>query len=98
MATFFPQFDESERLKPTDPNVRPVDVPRLSAQCQAILDLLRDGPRTNTELVEVAMKYTSRISDLRKAGYDIRAIERRSNGVTVYQLVEKGVRDASDKA
>ena len=45
--------------------------PRLSAQCQRILERLRQGPATNRELARIALKYTSRISDLRAAGHRI---------------------------
>ena len=48
---------------------------RLAAQCQVILALLKErgnqGAR-NSELAHIALKYTSRISDLRAQGYDIR--------------------------
>jgi hypothetical protein len=49
---------------------------RLSAQCQAILDRLKQGEATNTELAAIALKYTSRLSDLRAAGIDVRVINR----------------------
>lgn len=78
-------FDESE-LAPTDPNVLPEDVARLSKQCQAILAKLRTGPCTNYELAALALKYTSRISDLRKHGFNVRMTERRKDGTTIYEL------------
>jgi hypothetical protein len=49
-------------------------IPRLSNQCSRILTLFTsspDGRVSNYELASVALKYTSRLSDLRKAGYDI---------------------------
>jgi hypothetical protein len=46
---------------------------RLSAQCQKILDRLRLGPAPSSELASIALKYTSRISDLRKRGHQIDA-------------------------
>ena len=56
--------------KPMEPvvsgGVPEADVPRLSGQNQKILELLRKGPRTNSELATVALKYTSRLSDIRK--------------------------------
>lgn len=70
---------------PTDRNVDPQDVPRLSGQNQQILRELLRGPCTNTQLAGIALKYTSRISDLRKKGYDIRN-KRLQNGLTLYYL------------
>ena len=58
-------------LPPTDPNVRPADVKRLTGQNAAVLARLRAGPATNAELAAIALKYTSRISDLRKAGFTV---------------------------
>ena len=58
-------------LLPTDPNVRPADVKRLTGQNAAVLVRLRAGPATNAELAAIALKYTSRISDLRRAGFTV---------------------------
>lgn len=74
------------------PPVAPACIPeperkRLSAQSQAILDRLRRGPATNYELAQIALKYTSRLSDCRKAGYDVRMVSRNyETGVTLYRL------------
>jgi hypothetical protein len=60
---------------------------RLSAQCQAILDRLKQGPATNSELSTIAIKYTGRISDLRAAGVDVRVIDRdRASGRVTYAI------------
>ena len=59
---------------------------RLSKQCQTILEMLTRGPCTNRELSKVALKYTSRISDLRKAGHVIECELDRANGLAVYKL------------
>lgn len=58
-------------LPATDPNVRPADAPRLSRQNAAVLARLMRGPATNAELAGIALKYTSRVSDLRKAGFTV---------------------------
>lgn len=58
-------------VPPRDPNVVPSDRKRLAGQNAVILDMLREGPRTNDELNKVSRKYTSRTSDCRKAGYNI---------------------------
>lgn len=82
-----PAFDFSVRL--TAPACLPVvERRRLSAQCAAILARLEQGPATNGELAAVALKYTSRLSDLRAAGYRIEAGPRdHRTGVVVYRLV-----------
>lgn len=59
---------------------------RWENQRYRILSQLRKGPVTNRELSEVALKYTSRISDLRKFGFDIRC-RRLGGGLTEYRLV-----------
>jgi DNA-binding CsgD family transcriptional regulator len=69
------------------------DKPRLTDQCNRILEILRNGRATNKELAAVAMKYTSRISDLRKNGHDVRMVERREGGITVYELFPRQTGD-----
>jgi hypothetical protein len=62
---------------------------RLSRQCLAILELLRERDRTNDELSRVARKYTGRISELRQAGYGITPItHNHSTGLVTYRLTE----------
>ena len=63
----------------------PQDRPRLTGQNGAILERLRSGPATNQELAGISLKYTSRVSDLRKAGYTV-ACERQTGGLTRYTL------------
>ena len=60
------------------------DGPRLDSQCGKILALLERGPATNRQLAEISLKYTSRISELRKARYDIALVGREANGLTWY--------------
>ena len=73
-------------IPPRDPNTAPIDLPRLSGQNAELLAMLRRGCVTNRCMIERGMaKYTSRISDLRKAGYHITA-ERLSGGIFVYRL------------
>ena len=73
------------------PATKQSDRSRTSAasQRQAILDRLRRGPATTVELAQIALKYTSRVSELRKAGHAITAalIE---GGVYQYRLAEPG--------
>ena len=69
----------------------PTEAPRLSKQCREILARLRSGRATNNELAQIALKYTGRISDIRKGGHDIRVLRQdRATGVTVYALFEGG--------
>ena len=73
---------------PVNVSVHPSEVHRLSKQCRLILERLRDGNATNRELSDIALKYTSRISDLRAAGYTIEIAERDyETGLTVYRLI-----------
>lgn len=78
-------------IRPTDPNVDPRDVPRLSRQCELILERLRRGPATNRELAAIALKYTGRLSDARQNGHDIRVLRRNAAGVFWYGLYVGGV-------
>jgi len=60
---------------------------RRLSQADQILERLREGHATNAELAEISLKYTSRISDLRARGIDVRVIRQdRSTGLTVYGL------------
>ena len=66
---------------------------RLSHQSARILARLEAGPATNRELAEIALKYTSRLSDLRAylkpLGRSVEVIERDyATGRTVYGLVD----------
>lgn len=60
---------------------------RLSKQTDAIVERLRRGPATNAELAAIALKYTSRVSDARARGYDIRATQvEGARGTFQYEL------------
>ncbi len=67
-------------------SVAAVDVVRLSGQCLAILRRLGEGPATNVELSKLSLKYTSRISEIKQAGHDVRAV-REKGGVWRYSLI-----------
>lgn len=73
-----------------NPTVDPRDEARLGKQQLRLLDRLRKGPMTNVEaVVELrVMNTTARISELRQAGYDVKAT-RGAEGVWVYTLVTK---------
>lgn len=76
-----------------DPAVRhghPVEAKRLSDQCQRILALFLASPErraSNRQLAAVSLKYTSRISDLRRAGFAVEVASRdHASGLVIYQL------------
>jgi hypothetical protein len=74
---------------PVNKTVDAREVKRLSKQCQLILERLQAGDATNMELSGIALKYTSRISDLRAAGYTIEISERdHESGSVTYRLVK----------
>jgi hypothetical protein len=87
-GTLFDAFHEPI-IPVRDRNVVDDDKPRLTGQNAAILERLKHGPATNDELSRIARKYTSRISDLRAAGYRI-TCEREpgGDGLTWYRLEE----------
>jgi guanylate kinase len=80
---------QSSFIFPRDSHVLDVrEQRRLTGQSLRILERLRQGPATNRELAAISLKYTSRNSDLRKAGYDVQVIEHdRKTGLAVYALV-----------
>ena len=79
-------FSQDAYLPPTDSHVLEApEVLRLAGQNMQILTRLSRGPATNSELAQISLKYTSRISDLRAAGLVI-TCERKSGGMTIYTL------------
>jgi len=64
---------------------------RLSDQCSLILGRLMQGPATNRELSGIALKYTSRTSELRKRGHDVRCTAKNwATGLSWYCLYVDG--------
>lgn len=65
----------------------PEERARLHSQADRILARLKTGPASNRELAAISLKYTSRISDLRKLGHDVVVAGRdEHSGATVYEL------------
>lgn len=60
---------------------------KLSNQCQEILIRITGRWASSLELAEVALKYTSRLSDLRQRGYKIDT-KRSDEGWWYYRLKE----------
>ena len=80
-------FDSSIPVIAVNKTVDPAETPRLSKQCATMLERLRQGPATNHELARIGLKYTSRISDLRAAGYDIQIVGKNTEtGERTYAL------------
>ena len=74
-------------IEPQDPKVAEQAKPRLSRQCQAILARLRRGSANNAELGTIAMRFSARIFDLRKAGFKIETFDHdHLTGVVWYRL------------
>jgi hypothetical protein len=65
---------------------------KRKSQCELILDALREGPKTNTQLSEISLKYTGRISDLRANGYEITCDQ--DGTKSTYRLVKPKVKVA----
>lgn len=68
-----------------NPSVQLYDASRLRGQCLAIYRRLCEGWTTNVELAAIALKYTSRVDDLRRSGAVIDA-ERVSGGTWRYRV------------
>jgi hypothetical protein len=84
-------FDAPPAIPPRDPRVAPAAVARLSAQSAAVLERLRRGPATNTELAAITHRFGARLYDCRKAGYDIRITANdHATGLVTYALFEGG--------
>lgn len=89
--------DRFHPIPAADPQIRNgplVERRRLSDQCwSCLMQFKRPASRpdlpfqtTNGELAKVSLKYTSRISDLRRAGHKIAVVRRdRKTGSTTYQ-------------
>lgn len=65
----------------------PTEQRRLHRQSRLILQRLQQGPCSNRELSEIALKYTSRLHDIRSAGFDVRIVSRDYHtGCVMYAL------------
>jgi len=61
---------------------------RLTGQRLKIVERLQAGQATNVELSQIAMRFTARIYELRKCGYDIRIVRQdRDSGLVWYELI-----------
>lgn len=80
-------MSEQQAITFSDAHLDTREKPRLSAQCIDILKRMLQGPVTNQELSGIALKYTSRISDIRASGISVLLVERdHETGRTVYDF------------
>ena len=69
---------------------------RLSNQCEVILGRLQSGRVSNGQLSLIALKYTNRISELRKQGHVIKVVARDyASGIVWYALFVDGLEVAA---
>jgi hypothetical protein len=61
---------------------------RSGSQNDSLLERLKEGPITNSEMIRkmCIFKYTSRISDLRKAGHNVVCTDL-GDGLNSYELI-----------
>ena len=87
LKTSSPAFSETSADVSQNVSVLVSEAPRLSRQCKLILDRLRAaGGVSNRELSQVALKYTSRLSEIRAAGYKIKVSRHGDTGLVTYEL------------
>ncbi len=80
-------IDFDRPVPPMDPNILADDVERATSLSRRVLERLRQGPATNTELSEIGgLRYSGRIYDLRRAGYRITS-KRIAGGLWMHELV-----------
>ena len=80
----------SQDYNPTPFIAEPQDYVRWSKQVKKIFDVLKDGiVHTRQELVNIsgAKNPTSRVSDLRKSGYDIQCLRVSDMGASTFQIL-----------
>jgi len=79
------KFEQEGGVVPFDPQVPdPKERPRLSKQSKIVLDRLRSGPATNYDLAAIALKYSARISDIRRSGVSVQNFKRGT--LSLFQL------------
>jgi hypothetical protein len=80
-------FVSSEAFGPCGVALSAPATHRLSRQCAAIYARLQRGPATNSELSQLALSYTRRLSDLRAHGIGVECFQRDdTTGLNWYRL------------
>ncbi len=64
-----PGEEAGARPVPLNSSVPDEEAPRLSLQHEAILDALREGPKTNLQLGMIAQRFGGRLHELKRAGH-----------------------------
>ena len=79
------EYDEPHAPVPLNASVPEHEAPRLSTQHAAIMDALRDGPKTNLQLRLIADRFGARLEEMKRAGiaWDKRCVK---PGVYEYRL------------
>ena len=86
-ATFLSGFSQDEVITPRGVTLSAHATRRLSKQCAAIHARLQKGPATNSELSQIALSYTRRLSDLREHGIAVECYQRDdTTGLNWYRL------------
>jgi hypothetical protein len=66
------------------------DAARVSKQAAAILTALLEQPQPNTRLVQISRKYSSRLAELRDAGWQVECYNRdHKTGLAMYRLLNR---------
>ena len=87
-ATFLSGFSQDEVITPRGVTLSAHATRRLSKQCAAIHARLQKGPATNSELSQIALSYTRRLSDLREHGIEVECYQRDdTTGLNWYRLI-----------
>ena len=87
-ATFLSGFSQDEVITPRGVTLSAPATRRLSRQCAAIHERLQKGPATNSELSQIALSYTRRLSDLREHGIAVECYKRDdTTGLNWYRLI-----------
>ena len=73
-----------------DPRLADEERPRLTRQCLAVLERLRQGPATTMELIPISTRFSARLHELRKQGWIIETDRiDKASGVSLYTLKGK---------
>lgn len=86
MSHLLPLFDHPRPHVELNSTVVEDDKPRLSLQCHAVADRLRQGPATNLQLIMIAHRFGARLLELKQAGF-LWSRKPLGQGVHEYRLV-----------
>lgn len=86
MSHPLPLFDRPRPHVELNPTVAEEDEPRLSAQCHAIADALREGPKTNLQLIMLSHRFGARLHELKRAGF-LWTKTGKGQGIYLYEMI-----------